>query len=224
MFRRRLQSSSRCPFRVFDVRFTTDLRVQLVIRLLMYLETYTDLHTYEWLVLRIIVVVGYVAWMTTTATYLIRHFILATDSQLQQPAQRTPFWYTWLYTTPFIVLASNFSFGSTPPSHFVYLAFSAYLTSLTAKDSQPLRLLLSRAWNKPAFAMAVSSALVAALEAMVVGYFERRSWTLALAAFALSGWSWIEGKHKRVMWTIVCLLTSVFTLLPVEKGENLLLM
>ncbi|CAJ0753836.1 3262_t:CDS:10 [Entrophospora sp. SA101] len=66
------------------------------------------------------------------------------------------------------------------------------------------------------------------LEILVYSYFERSA--LSGCFILLSSWpliisSEIKSKNKSlfIMWSISCIISSIFTLLPVEKGENILL-
>lgn len=160
--------------------------------------------------------------MSTTATCLLRNFVFAADPELK-PQSEPSLWIKWLFCAGVAAVPTNFAWSSIPVSYIVYMAFASLMVWLTLRDMQPLSLLLSRARGTPLKSAMIAGSVFVVLEAMVVGYFERRSWSLALVLFAASGWYWIQSQHKRVMWALACLLTGVFTLLPVEKGENILL-
>lgn len=179
-----------------------------------------DLHAYDWLLLRVVVVCGYLSWIATTASFILRHYVFQHSKQLSLP----PRGYTWCTLSIWAlatVLFAKFAQEQAPASYYLYTAGSAYLLALAVSDLQPLLLLLKLAGSQPMSSAMVGAALLLGLECMVFGYFERQSWTMGLAFCGLSGWYWCPSKPKATLWTFVCLATGAFTLLPVEKGESL---
>lgn len=180
------------------------------------------MHTYDWLVLRSIVVIGYLGWMSTAATFILRHFVFSDQPELLGSSP-LKLWQMAVATIPLLFIASNFSFESTPLSYWVYLGFAAYLTFLTIRDLKPLQLLFVKASRQPKDSASTAFAVFAVLETMVVGYFQRQTWFAGMTLLAVSGWFWLESHGKKVIWTILCLLTGSFTLFDVEREESMLL-
>lgn len=181
---------------------------------------FSDLHTYDWLLLRAIVVCGYLSWIATAASFILRHYVFQHSKQLSLPEEGQT-WSTYSVWALATMLFAKYAQEQAPASYYLYTAMSAYFLAQAVSDRQPLLLLLKLAAARPIASVMVGATSLLGLECMVFGYFERRSWTFGLAFCGLSGWYWCPSKTKATLWTFACLATGVFTMLPVEKGENL---
>lgn len=187
---------------------------------------------YDWLLLRVIVVAGYLGWMAYGLNFILRVYVFE---------NRTPpgTSFSSLLAPAFVVggvavLYARFIVEKAPVTYYLYAAFPGYFWSSILRDPWAFRALLS---SKPGSASKISIILgsvpillflLISLEAMVLGYFRRVVWTVG---FVLLGTIWPllgmpkqfrdENKALGGLWSMICIGTSVFTVLPVEKGESL---
>lgn len=175
------------------------------------------MYRYDWIILQIIVVSGYVGWMLYSSLFIIEHYVSL------KPSKPTSSKAPLLGLTVFSAISAKFLQERAPWTYYLYAAFPCFFWS---------RVLASRAYLKH-FAVSKSNALalfvlVAALELCVVGYFKRTAWSIGLILLGVA-WPTLDfsdqfrqhNKGVGAAWTVSCLATAVFPILPVEKGESL---
>jgi Phosphatidylinositolglycan class N (PIG-N) len=133
---------------------------------------------------------------------------------------------TWgLALACFVAFSAKFFVERSPATYYLYAIFPCFFWGRVLQNPARLLNLVKRTRWLSVLGIAT------ALEAMVIGYFHRSAWTAGFVFLALL-WPFLgmerdfRERHKQLggAWTVVCLAMSVFTLLPVEKGESLLVM
>lgn len=114
-----------------------------------------------------------------------------------------------------------------PKMYYAYVLFPVYFWNQVFRNYRSLSEAL-RLGLKNGFVKSVTVLFVALLflEALVLSFFYRE--ILSVVFIVLSAWPLIipsrtrsENKALLTSWTVSCICTSVFTLLPVEKGEDI---
>lgn len=185
---------------------------------------------YDWLMLRTIVVFGYVGWMAYAA-----HFVLVTyipESSRPLPQRKGVGFASVVCWVSFLCLALRFAIERSSPTYYLYAAFPAFFWSRVLSDLGPYRIALQSLFQSASAVRVALAILVATacLEGMVVGYFNRVAWSIG---WALIGFVWpqvgIPQEFRRtngallMAWRLATGSVLGFTVLPVEKGESLLL-
>jgi phosphatidylinositol glycan class N len=179
---------------------------------------------YDWLLLRTIVAVGYLGSIVLGIDFCLRSY--ASSSTVPPAGSNTPNQISWgLALASFVAFSAKFFVEHSPPTYYLYALFPCFFWGRVLQHPGRLLNVVKRTDWLSVFGMA------AALEAMVLGYFYRSAWT---AGFVFLGCIWpfvgmerdFRERNKQLggAWSVACLATSIFTLLPVEKGENLLVM
>lgn len=195
------------------------------------LEGLKYLQRYDWLLLRSIVVVGYTGWMAYATRFILTSFgSAASPSSPTLPRTGAASIACW---AAFATLAIRFAIEKSPFTFYLYALFPAYFWSSVLSELTPYTsaLLSLRASASPFSILASVVAIVASLEGMVLGYFDRRVWSVG---WAVLGFTWpligMSAEFRRAekgliwAWRATSVGAMMFTLLPVEKGESLLLM
>jgi phosphatidylinositol glycan class N len=181
--------------------------------------------SYDWLALRIIVVLGYLGWMAAAGTFVLRHY---GSARLPPSPPSATAAYSGCVAV-FAALAGKFALERSPVTFYLYAAFGTLFWALVLRDPVPLSSAARRVLARPAELLA-ALVVLGTLELAVLGYFHRQAWT---AGFVLLGcvaplWSTSaafraqpENRKLAAAWAVSCLVTGIFPLLPVEKGESL---
>ncbi|KAI8822461.1 Phosphatidylinositolglycan class N-domain-containing protein [Fimicolochytrium jonesii] len=187
--------------------------------------------TYDWLFLRSVIALGYAGWVAYSTLFMIRGDVLNESSKGKRPVSLTP--ANSVYATSILVslgLGTLLYQKESPLLYYIYAAFPIFFWSETIKQralvADSVAGLRSRGTTKSVAAIA-AYALV--LELLVYSYFRREVLAPSLWFLGLV-WPWtfpagFRQKHfvLLVLWAGSCLATSVFPLLPVEKGDSVLL-
>lgn len=132
----------------------------------------------------------------------------------------------------FAAFAIRFTLEKSPISYFLYAIFPCFFWSSILQEPWALQILFDHASNLPFIRTYFNSALVIGiLHLMVIGYSNRIVFTAILlgvglvwpilgmdSTFRSSNWKILSG------WAFSCVILAIFPALPVEKGENLLVM
>ncbi|KAL9542159.1 hypothetical protein MBANPS3_008753 [Mucor bainieri] len=190
------------------------------------LEGLRYFQTYDWLFLRSVVTAGYVGWCVFCLEFVIRSFMLRDTS-------RTTLSIKSCLTIDFfslIILGGLYAMlwiQQMPKMYYAYVLFPVYFWNQILRNyrslSEALRLGIQNGIVK---SVAVVIAALVFLEALVFSFFYREMLTaifVVLSAWPLIMPSRVRSENKLLLagWCVSCLCTSVFTLLPVEKGEDL---
>ncbi|KAJ1729090.1 Glycosyl phosphatidyl inositol anchor synthesis [Coemansia biformis] len=197
---------------------------------------------YDWLLLRSIVSLGYLGWIVHSLLFIFRSYVLSgqagagTEKATGQTTSRSAAhqsqhagWIAAVGGLVFAALATMFFRQGSPAMYYAYAAFPVYFWTDALQHGplvQHIATSYSRAtsrWRPLAFA----AGYVLVLEALVYAYFDRRVYTAAFVVLAVAWPLGVSARFRRqhgpllAMWVGSCLLTSVFTLLPVERNDHL---
>ncbi|PIA16993.1 PigN-domain-containing protein [Coemansia reversa NRRL 1564] len=173
---------------------------------------------YDWLLLRSIVSMGYLGWIAYSLLFIFRVYVLPDPGPI-----------ALLGGFVFLALAAMFYRQGSPLMYYAYAAFPVYFWTEALLQVSLVRHIaatykqMSARWRPAAFI----AGYVLLLEALVYAYFDRRVYTVAFVLLAtiwpLSVSAHFRRRHKGLLglWAGLCLLTSVFTLLPVDAEDRM---
>lgn len=194
------------------------------------LEGLRYLQTYDWLFLRSIVTAGYVGWIAFSFLYVLQAYVYRIDGDVsasELPIKGAGFALAILFTILFI--------QNSPWTYYAYATFPIFFWAQVARSWKGVY----HAWvndnsqsnggqHKWMTLIARTAIGIVVLEAFVFGYFRRSVFSVLFIVGAF--WPLLtpaafqkENQRLLVAWSLACCATSVFTVLPVEKGENLFL-
>ncbi|KAG0364781.1 Phosphatidylinositolglycan class N-domain-containing protein [Gamsiella multidivaricata] len=202
------------------------------------LEGLRYLQTYDWLFLRSVVSAGYLGWIVFSLNFILRTFVSASDSRAlgstrTQRANRhvaSPDenqLIDILAIVVFVVFAIVLIIKQSPALYYAYVAFPVYFWSRVLVDRNELLAAISKTTQDYGWIKTLGSVLgyIIALEILVYSYFNRAILSVCFLFLAL--WPvFLPGSIQRnntvlmASWSLSCLGTSIFTLLPVEMGED----
>ncbi|EGG11726.1 uncharacterized protein MELLADRAFT_33250 [Melampsora larici-populina 98AG31] len=186
------------------------------------------LQRYDWFVLRTLVTSGYVGWMILSAIHVLRTYALPPVSY-QSPQVG---FGSVLGFAVFLTFAVKFFIEQAPLTYYLYAAFPAYFWSRILNDSNTIQDVQDWAQCVGSQQRATSSSIfiwsLISLECMVLGYFQRFYWSVGWVVVGIV-WPAVgtdyafrsRNQHLMRTWTAVAIVSSMFTLLPVEKGESI---
>ncbi|KAJ2453480.1 Glycosyl phosphatidyl inositol anchor synthesis [Coemansia sp. RSA 2336] len=181
---------------------------------------------YDWLLLRSIVSAGYLGWIAHSLLYIFREYVLSL-AVVPRSARARPIALLGLFV--FAVFAAMFYRQGSPAMYYVYVAFPVYFWTDVLLQL-PLIQHIAAAFTQTATRwrpVMFTATYVGILEALVYAYFDRRVYSIAFALLAVVWPLLVPPKVRRDhpgllgTWAGFCLLTSVFTLLPVERNDHL---
>lgn len=188
-------------------------------------------NSYDWLILRSIVTLGYLGFILyNTAFLLSRHVYPSAPLRRQSmPNVLAPLLGVFAFT----LLSTKFLIEQAPPSYYLYALFPAFFFSSVLSDPWPF-VQLGRDLKAHASVGKVLGGIVvvvAALQTMVWGYSVRQVFAALLLGMGIV-WptvvmesAFLRREKKLVgAWGTSCAILAVFPLLPVEKGESIAVM
>ncbi|KAI9089615.1 Phosphatidylinositolglycan class N-domain-containing protein [Phlyctochytrium arcticum] len=180
--------------------------------------------TYDWLYLRAIITAGYVGWIAYSSMCTMR--IAAKDTVAPVPEPRSLLKTSIACT---VALTALLAYTGSPALYYAYTYFPIFFWTQVCKTAPSFKPLLSsvvRSGSAQGLLFKVA-AYVVTLEILVWTYFRREILSFALWGIAFI-WPLLQRKGfiKQNIWIVriwmaFCFATSIFPLLPVEKGENL---
>ncbi|KAG0324194.1 Glycosyl phosphatidyl inositol anchor synthesis [Dissophora globulifera] len=207
------------------------------------LEGLRYLQTYDWLFLRSVVSAGYLGWIVFSLDFILRTFVNTSDarhgafgstrarkfSKNTASAQETRF-INILAIIVFAIFAVILTAKQSPALYYAYVAFPVFFWSRALQERRELFAAISTTIRNYGLIQTLGAVLgyIIALEILVYSYFNRAILSvcflfLALWPVALPANVQRNSFMLMVSWSVSCLGTSIFTLLPVEKGEDKLL-
>ncbi|KAH9823908.1 Phosphatidylinositolglycan class N-domain-containing protein [Melampsora americana] len=176
------------------------------------------LQRYDWFVLRTLVTIGYVGWMILSAIHVLRTYALPPVSyQSSQVGFGSVIGFAF-----FLTFAVKFFIEQAPRTYYLYAAFPAYFWSHVQDWAQAAKS------HQTATSLSIFVWSLISLECMVLGYFQRFYWSVGWVAIGVVwpafGTDYAfrsRNQHLMRTWTAITLVSSIFTLLPVEKGESI---
>ncbi|KAI8581187.1 hypothetical protein K450DRAFT_233511 [Umbelopsis ramanniana AG] len=184
--------------------------------------------TYDWLFLRSIITLGYIGWCLFGLEFVIRTYVFTNDND-KQPTVIDSF-ISYASIVALLGLFWIIYRQQMPPMYYAYAFFPVYFWRdvLLRRDIliKALQGGLQSSGGTVSVLLLVAS-ILAGLETLVYSYFRREILSAALILAAI--WPLFmpssaknEGSPLLLpLWSMSCLATSVFTLLPVEKGEDI---
>ncbi|KAG0267894.1 Glycosyl phosphatidyl inositol anchor synthesis [Actinomortierella ambigua] len=200
------------------------------------------LQTYDWLFLRSIVSIGYLGWIAYSLTFILKTFVKTQDTRIDAAARRHSASASEqsleqeqsevrvinvLSSLIFFIFVAILFTKDSPILYYVYVAFPIFFWNRVLVDRKDLVQAIQKGTRSYGWIKSLGAILlyVLALELLVYSYFNRT--VLSICFFFLAVWPlFLPDAVKRnsgllmICWSISCLGTSVFTLLPVEKGED----
>ncbi|KAJ2957288.1 hypothetical protein NQZ79_g6967 [Umbelopsis isabellina] len=185
--------------------------------------------TYDWLFLRSIITLGYIGWCLFGLEFVIRTYVYNED--LNKHTQRVD---TVISGISALILCSLFGLiyrQNMPLMYYAYAFFPVYFWRDVLIRHETLFKALKAGLRSEGgiftlFMLGIGMLL--GLETLVFSYFHRE--TLSVAFVFAAAWPlFMPPAHKDdsrllcPLWSAFCLATSIFTLLPVEKGEDIVL-
>ncbi|ORY72728.1 Phosphatidylinositolglycan class N-domain-containing protein [Leucosporidium creatinivorum] len=184
--------------------------------------------TYDWLILRTIVTLGYLGFILYNTSFLLRRHVYPSAPLRRQstPNVIAPLLGVFAFT----LLSTKFMIEQAPPSYYLYALFPAFFFSSILSDPWPF-LQLGRDLKAYASVVKVVGGLaivLSALQTMVWGYSLREVFAVLLVGMGIV-WptvgmeSGFLRREKMLIgaWGTSCAVLAVFPLLPVEKGESI---
>jgi phosphatidylinositol glycan class N len=181
--------------------------------------------TYDWFLLRSIVSAGYLGWIAYSVLFIIKTYSSKTESKENDRLDLIVDFSFFLLLCGFFGLLY---YKESPLTYYLYAFFPLFFWKEVAKSSDVIKSLWDRKYDFKSWANIVL--YVASLEVLVLSYFYR--WILSIC-IVLMGFIWpmtmpsgFRDRHYILLryWRILCLITSVFTTLPVGMEGDLSLM
>ncbi|KAG0795482.1 hypothetical protein G6F62_000083 [Rhizopus arrhizus] len=182
--------------------------------------------TYDWFFLRTIITVGYVGWCVFCLEFVIRHFVLFSHEGASSSI-RYRIIIDFIAALTMVAISCMIYIQKMPAMYYAYIFFPIFFWNQILRNYRTLidalRLYMRNGIIKSSM---TTVAFLLFLEALVFSFFHRE--VLTGLFFLLAYWPWIMPKHALKdnsallkSWSVACIFTSIFTLLPVEKGENI---
>ncbi|KAF0412018.1 PigN-domain-containing protein [Gigaspora margarita] len=195
------------------------------------LEGLRYFQTYDWFMLRSIVTAGYVGWIVYSLKFTLKEYAFNYSTQ-STVASNDP--YGLLINVISIIslalLICILYVEESPITYYTYVIFPIYFWRDVIKERNIiLDCCRSSLDNQSIFTSIIYViGYIIGLEILVYSYFERNILSVCFVLAALCPWFisskiWTGNSLWFFAWTISCLFTSIFTLLPVEKGEDITL-
>lgn len=184
------------------------------------------LQTYNWLLLRSLVTLGYIGWIGFAATSFLKVFVVGAVSEPSHPIVRS------VAVLVFAVISGLFYRQHSPINYYLYCLFPVFFWEQIFANRKTIvkgvQLLIERSHSTRPILFSLFNALFAlfVMEAIVVGYFNREVFSICFVLASV--WPWIQNitvANKNlpysILWAILCWALASFTLFPAIKVESL---
>ncbi|KAI8930390.1 Phosphatidylinositolglycan class N-domain-containing protein [Entophlyctis helioformis] len=191
------------------------LLIQLCIEGLRYYQTY------DWLFLRSIISFGYIGWIVYSTIFIVRTYV----PEDVKRAKGIPISATMVNSLGLSVLAGlsiMLYLKESPAAYYLYVA--------SFKQRELVTSIIRTPWSQSRLSVVGNIVIyVAVLEVLVYTYFRREVLT---ACLLVAGQLWpmsmpklFRERHRTlvIFWRLATVATSVFTVLPIDVDENVLL-
>lgn len=197
--------------------------MQLLIEGLRYYQTY------DWLLLRSIVSMGYLGWIAYSTLFIIKTYSSAGPSS--KNASKSHASLNFIAILTYLGLCVLLYYKDSPLSYYLYTVFPVIFWTNCIKEYSVFPSLLYSVASTSSSGSVIMHTVsyLLSLEVLVVSYFYRELLTFCLL---LMGFLWpvfmplgFRERHSSILksWRALCFITSIFTLLPVELEENVIL-
>lgn len=189
------------------------------------------LQTYNWLFLRSLVSVGFVGWIGYAFTSFLYLFMVS-DEERSRSNSWTPYIRS-VSVAVFSILVALMFYQKSSWNHYLYAFFPVFFWDALLENWSIFKLGSYRlVHNSQQFSSPLKGTIamivlaVGLLEAIVVGYFRRE--TFSFVFFIAAFWPWIQDgkiavKHIWLcaIWGVLCFILASFTLLSAVKVEDI---
>lgn len=184
------------------------------------------LQTYNWLLLRSLVTLGYIGWIGYATTSFLHVFVVGAVAEPSHPVVRS------VSIMILVVLIALLYQQDSPINYYLYAIFPVFFWEQIFANLQTVvkgaKLLVLRTNPRsPLTTAAVYLVLsIFIMEAIVYGYFHRESFSFCFGLAAM----WPSIQNPRVAsnnmrltmpWSALCTALGIFTVLPANKVESL---
>ncbi|KAG1463615.1 hypothetical protein G6F56_005244 [Rhizopus delemar] len=180
--------------------------------------------TYDWFFLRTLIIMGYVGWCVFCIEFVVRHFVLFSHKD-NTSSINYRIHIDLLSILTMAVISSMIHIQKMPSMYYAYTFFPVFFWNQILRNYRTLIGILRLCIQKGIFkSLMTAMVVILFLEALVLSFFHRE--VLTGLFIMLSAWPLVMPKRAStnkgilVAWSLSCIATSLFTLLPVEKKEN----
>ncbi|XXG99148.1 hypothetical protein Hte_005483 [Hypoxylon texense] len=191
------------------------------------LEGMRYLQTYDWLFLRALITIGYLGWMAYALTTVLDLHVLQGTTQ----ASRT-LGGSIVFSSILVILYASFTISHSPFTYYAYAFFPVFFWEEVYARRDTLvkgrEALFGHIKTGPKMLSLILNIIVyvGIIQSLAVGYIHREILTVLFVIGAFypltMGISFLRNHPAlSATWFLSCALTSVFTLLPANKVENI---
>ncbi|KAJ3271888.1 Glycosyl phosphatidyl inositol anchor synthesis [Terramyces sp. JEL0728] len=184
--------------------------------------------TYDWLLLRSIVSLGYLGWIIYSVLFITETYYANPGRDLKATGHPPKVLHVQLAQLVIFAAFSGILFyKESSISYYAYLVFPVYFWGEIVKKLDYIHTLVAGVFDQSRIkSYGYSIMYLASLELLVLSYFYRELLTFYLL---LMGFLWplsmkleFRNRHTHLInfWRLLCSTTCIFTLLPVEVEEN----
>ena len=182
---------------------------------------------YDWFFLRSVISLGYLGWMAYCIIFIIKKYVVLPKSRKKVSEPTSLDTYALL---GFLGLCILLWVKKSPFQYYLYVAFPIYFLMEVSKEKSVFYTLFkSHSLSDKVSVIWKLVVYILGLELLVYSYFQREVLSGCLIASGILGPIFLEPQFRSenkglvTYWIISNCVTSIFTLLPVEKGENMAL-
>lgn len=177
------------------------------------------LTTYNWLLLRLIVTLGFIGWIVWSFIIFLKLFVLK-DTHIQSPHKRGVLVF---FAVVAAVLGYVLWYQMSPFNYYMYAAFPIFFWHEILQQTATLSAGLGEFLDGllPATRAALAVAFVGVYEGITYGFFNRAMFSVILALIGIYPWFVPGSTGQKLLWLVLCGLMCIFTNLNPIKVESL---
>jgi phosphatidylinositol glycan class N len=183
--------------------------------------------TYDWLILMAIITTGYLSWIAFLLTQTLKHYSEFSHQKVSSPIKEGSNILSVLIDLGSFVIFVLFNcylmLQSSPLQYHIYILFPILFSNNFLKN---LPFLIDYIQGQPNSISQVamnSLVYVLGLEVMVIGYFKRAVFSSCFIILGIAPTLLGITFNPRFGWLAICIITSLFMLLPADYGSDTLL-
>ncbi|KAJ6486074.1 Phosphatidylinositolglycan class N-domain-containing protein [Mycena vitilis] len=185
------------------------------------LEGLRYLQTYERMLIKAMATAAYSGWAAYASLFIFRPL----DTLVVKPGNRG---VTAVAGTILAAFWALFAIQRSPWTYYLYIAFPCYFWHQFVAQMPPLLQMFASERRRLGHTRSAlyGGLVVLALQSMVAAYAHRSVWSVGFLVIG-TVWplsSWTKESRSRLssscLWTVSCLITSIFPLLSVDKTES----
>ncbi|KAF7728109.1 Glycosyl phosphatidyl inositol anchor synthesis [Apophysomyces ossiformis] len=183
--------------------------------------------TYDWLFLRGIITAGYIGWCVFCLEFIVREYVLPQNIKAQLARRPYLHMIDIASIVALLTLSGMVWIQKMRPLYHAYIFFPVLFWNQVVRNKESLTAAARLAGGQKLKTLIFTIlAILLSLEALVYSFFRRE--VLSVCFVLLAAWPMVMPlKVRRQLgllafgWVAACICTSVFTMLPVEKGEEI---